>query len=80
MGKWICKECGEEILVGVSVMDNYDFTVGENGKPDELYSYLFDSIDDHIKKEPYNFDMNYKCSECGTESENIEDIAEWVEE
>lgn len=41
MRRWICKECGEEILVEVSVMDNYDFTVGKNGKPDELYSYFF---------------------------------------
>lgn len=80
MGRWICKECGEEILVEVCVMDNYDFTVGKNGKPDELYSYFFDSIDDHIRKEHYNFDMNYKCPECDVESENIEDIAEWVEE
>ena len=53
------------------------------GKMENLMSYIlifFDSIDDHIRKEPYNFDMNYKCPECDVESENIEDIAEWVEE
>lgn len=77
---WKCKECGKEILVEVSVMDNYDFTVGKNGKPDELYSYCFDSIDDHVRKEYYNFDMNYKCPECDAESEDIEDIAEWSDE
>lgn len=53
------------------------------GKMENLMSYIlifFDSIDDHIRKEHYNFDMNYKCPECDAESENIEDIAEWVEE
>lgn len=35
---WKCKECGEEILVEVTVMDNYDFTVDKEGNPDELYS------------------------------------------
>lgn len=53
------------------------------GKMENLMSYIlifFDSIDDHIRKEHYNFDMNYKCPKCDAESENIEDIAEWVEE
>lgn len=33
-----CKECGAEILVEVTVMDNYDFNVDKKGNPEELYS------------------------------------------
>lgn len=75
-----CKECGAEILVEVTVMDNYDFNVDKKGNPKELYSGFFETIDEHIKKEPYNFDKYYKCLECGAESEDIEDIADWSEE
>lgn len=77
---WKCKKCGEEILLEVTVMDNYDFTVNKEGNPDELYSSFFGTIDEHIKRESYNFDKSYKCPECDAESESIEDIAEWMEE
>lgn len=77
---WKCKECGKEIVAEVGIPDTYEFSIDKKGKPDELQSYFFESIEEHIKTEPYSFDISFKCTNCDAESDDLKDIAEYCEE
>lgn len=76
---WKCKHCGKEIIVEVLIDESYDFTIDEKGNPDEFCSSFFESIEKHVKEEPYIFEKNYKCNNCDEESEVLKDIAYWEE-
>lgn len=68
---WKCKECGNEVVGYCSARGDVVASVDKYGVADsgDIW-YVTKSLD-------VNF---YGCSNCGVDSENIEDIAEWVDD
>lgn len=71
--KWKCKECGEEVTAKIISYVRLD----RNGNYEKStpYSWREAERNEELK---YKF-KEYECIECGNSSNNIEDIAKWVE-
>lgn len=70
---WICKECGNNEINAVYSGDwmAYKRVIDKFGQTEKLYNSDIQNIGGYI--------YEYECDCCGNHSEELEDIAEWVE-
>lgn len=70
---WKCKECGETEITAVYSGDwiAYKKVIGKLGETEKISDSDMQNIGGYI--------YEYECECCDNRSENLEDIAEWVE-
>lgn len=73
---WKCKKCKGNIKAAVNPNIFLYFDVDKEGKLGS-YSYVYDSIEEEIRKNGVNNEIIYGCCKCGSQDNELEKIAIW---
>ena len=65
-----CK-CGGELKLVVSINDDFEFYLGENGEIEDLDVFEGMTIKEYILERLDHLEQRYVCEECGREHEEI---------